>query len=355
MCGIAGLISTAAVDDRAVARLIRPIAHRGPDDDGIWIDAAAGVGLGHRRLAIVDLSPAGHQPMHSADGRLVLTFNGEIYNHAELRARARSAGRGPGGRLARPFRHRDFARRRLPPGAWPRRSPQRVGMFAFALWDRKERTLSLVRDRFGEKPLYYGWAGKDFLFGSELKALRAHPRFDNAIDRRALRLFAARTYIPAPLSIYERRLQARAGLRADGRPPRPRRGRSTSRREEGKRGRPQPRALLVLPRRGPARARRSDRRRGGSARRARAGARPRRSQGQVDGRRAGRRVPVGRDRQLDHRRALPEIFVDPGAHLLDRLRGGRLQRGRARQARSPQHLGTDPPRALSSPCAKRAT
>ena len=203
MCGIAGLISTAAVDDRAVARLIRPIAHRGPDDDGIWLDAEAGVGLGHRRLAIVDLSPAGHQPMLSADGRLVLTFNGEIYNHADLRGALEAQGA-------------------VPEGGWRGHSDTEVflhgivtwglaetlrrsaGMFAFAVWDRKARTLALVRDRFGEKPLYYGWAGRDFLFGSELKALRAHPRFDNAIDRRALGQFASRTYIPAPLSIYQR-------------------------------------------------------------------------------------------------------------------------------------------------------
>jgi len=203
MCGIAGLISTAAVDDRAVARLIRPIAHRGPDDDGIWLDAEAGVGLGHRRLAIVDLSPAGHQPMLSADGRLVLTFNGEIYNHADLRGALEAQGA-------------------VPEGGWRGHSDTEVflhgivtwglaetlrrsaGMFAFAVWDRKARTLALVRDRFGEKPLYYGWAGRDFLFGSELKALRAHPRFDNAIDRRALGQFASRTYIPAPLSIHQR-------------------------------------------------------------------------------------------------------------------------------------------------------
>jgi len=203
MCGIAGLISTAAIDDRAVARLIRPIAHRGPDDEGIWVDAEAGVGLGHRRLAIVDLSPAGHQPMLSADGRFVLTFNGEIYNHADLRRALEAQGA-------------------VPEGGWRGHSDTEVflhgivtwglvetlrrsaGMFAFAVWDRKARTLALVRDRFGEKPLYYGWSGRDFLFGSELKALRAHPRFDNAIDRRALGQFASRTYIPAPLSIYQR-------------------------------------------------------------------------------------------------------------------------------------------------------
>src|SRR5689334_4085545 len=203
MCGIAGIISPSRIDERTVARLIRPITHRGPDDDGVWIDGDAGVGLGHRRLSIVDLSPAGHQPMISHDDRFVLTFNGEIYNHADLRAELEAGGA-------------------VPEGGWRGHSDTEVflhgiviwglagvlrrsaGMFAFGLWDRKQQTLALVRDRFGEKPLYYGWAGHDFLFGSELKALRAHPGFDNPIDRRALQLFASRTYVPAPLSIYKR-------------------------------------------------------------------------------------------------------------------------------------------------------
>lgn len=203
MCGIAGIISRRPVGRSVIVRMIRPIANRGPDDEGVWFDPATRVGLGHRRLAIVDLSPAGHQPMLSADGRFVLTFNGEIYNHAELRRELE-------------------ARSAVPEGGWRGHSDTEVllqsivtwglqdalrrsaGMFAFGMWDQKERRLSLVRDRFGEKPLYYGWARGDFVFGSELKALRAHPDFDNAIDRRALRLFAARTYVPAPLSIYER-------------------------------------------------------------------------------------------------------------------------------------------------------
>jgi len=203
MCGIAGLVSAEAVDDRAVARLIRPIAHRGPDDEGIWVDSDAGVALGHRRLAIVDLSPAGHQPMLSADGRFVLTFNGEIYNHADLRRALEAEGAVPEGGWRGHSDTEVFLHAIVTWGLAEalRRS---AGMFAFALWDRKDRTLALVRDRFGEKPLYYGWASRDFLFGSELKALRAHPKFDNAIDRRALGRFAARTYIPAPQSIYQR-------------------------------------------------------------------------------------------------------------------------------------------------------
>ena len=211
MCGIAGIISASRLEERDVRRLIDPIAHRGPDDEGVWLDSEVGVGLGHRRLAILDLSPAGHQPMASADGRYVITYNAEIYNHAELRAEL------------------EKQQGAVPPGGWRGHSdtetllecvsawgldetlPKIVGMFAFALWDRQERQLHLVRDRFGEKPLYYGWVGKDFLFASELKAIRAHPRFDGEIDRRALRLFAARTYIPAPFSIYKRLFKLEPG------------------------------------------------------------------------------------------------------------------------------------------------
>jgi asparagine synthase (glutamine-hydrolysing) len=177
------------------------IAHRGPDDQGVWTDAEAGIALGHRRLSIVDLSPLGHQPMLSCDGRWVLSYNGEIYNHAALRSELNAAGKGVAWRG-----HSDTETLVECIAAWGLEAVLRksVGMFALALWDRKERLLHLARDRFGEKPLYYGWSGGDFVFASELKAIREHPRFDNAISRRALGLFAARTYVPAPLSIYER-------------------------------------------------------------------------------------------------------------------------------------------------------
>ena len=192
MCGIAGLISAGRIDRAVLDRMTNAVAHRGPDDVGLWIDDEARVGLGHRRLAIVDLSPAGHQPTLSADGRFVLTFNGEIYNHAELRAELEAAGAVPEGGWRGHSDTEVFTQGIVTWGLTDtlRRS---AGMFAFALWDRRERTLSLVRDRFGEKPLYYGWAGRDLVFGSELKALRAHPGFDAAIDRRALRLLAGRT------------------------------------------------------------------------------------------------------------------------------------------------------------------
>jgi len=201
MCGIAGVLSSKVLDPALVDRLIGPIAHRGPDDRGSWSDCEAGIGLGHRRLSIVDLSPAGHEPMHSASGRLVVTYNGEIYNHRDLRRQLEDDGKVPDGGWRG---HSDIETLLQAIECWGLRDAidRAIGMFAFALWDRASGTLSLVRDRFGEKPLYYGWAGSDFIFGSELKALRAHPRFDAAIDRQALRLFSERMYVPAPLSIY---------------------------------------------------------------------------------------------------------------------------------------------------------
>ena len=201
MCGFAGILTSRPLDQGSVTRMIGPIVHRGPDDQGVWIDPEAGIALGHRRLAIVDLSPLGHQPMLSSDGRFVIDFNGEIYNHAELRKLLDESGRSPTGGW-RGSSDTESLIEAIAALGLEQAIEEAVGMFAFALWDRQEQTLSLVRDRFGEKPLYYGWAGRDFVFGSELKALRAHPQFDNAIDRRALRLFVSRTWIPAPFSIY---------------------------------------------------------------------------------------------------------------------------------------------------------
>jgi asparagine synthase (glutamine-hydrolysing) len=201
MCGVAGLWSNRAPEPALLARMAGSLVHRGPDDDGVWVDGEAGIGFAHSRLAIVDLSPHGHQPMHSADGRVVLSYNGEIYNHREMRAALDSEARTP----AVGWRgHSDTETLVEAIAAWGLEPAleRSVGMFAFALWDRGARTLSLARDRFGEKPLYYGWAGRDFVFASELKAIRAHPDFDATIDRRALAAFASRTNIPAPLSIY---------------------------------------------------------------------------------------------------------------------------------------------------------
>jgi asparagine synthase (glutamine-hydrolysing) len=185
------------------------IQHRGPDDAGAWEDASAGIALGFRRLSILDLSSAGHQPMHSASGRFVMTFNGEIYNHKDLRELLRSTQLG---KPMQPWRGQSDSETLLACfEAWGLKETlqKTVGMFAIALWDTQTRTLHLARDRFGEKPLYYGWAttvndvAPAFLFGSELKALRAYPGFANPISREALALYMRFTYVPAPYSIYQ--------------------------------------------------------------------------------------------------------------------------------------------------------
>lgn len=174
--------------------------HRGPDDDGQWWDADAGIALAHQRLAIVDLSPAGHQPMQSASGRWVIAYNGEIYNHSDLRRELEC------GKVSPAWRgHSDTETLLAAIEAWGVEEALRrsAGMFAFALWDRDERCILLARDRFGEKPLYYGWHRGVFLFGSELKALRHFPGFDPSVDRRAVALYLRHNEIPAPYSIYE--------------------------------------------------------------------------------------------------------------------------------------------------------
>lgn len=205
MCGITGYWQTSPVNVADASALVTSmaarIAHRGPDDVGVWVDAEQGVVLGHRRLAIVDLSEAGHQPMLSAQGRYVIVFNGEIYNHQVLResldAVAPRSWRG----------HSDTETLLACIEAWGlKQTVQRAtGMFAIALWDRETRTMSFARDRLGEKPLYYGWQpGREgaLLFGSELKALRGHPNFDTSIDPQALTAFLRTGYVPAPWSIH---------------------------------------------------------------------------------------------------------------------------------------------------------
>jgi len=177
--------------------MIDALRHRGPDDSGAWADAEAGIALGHRRLSILDLSPEGHQPMHSACGRYVITFNGEIYNFSALRKELEG--------LGHVFRgHSDTEVMLGCISQWGLVTAVKRfnGMFAFALWDRRERQLHLVRDRLGEKPLFYGWMGQTFLFGSELKALRAHPHFNAEINQNSVALLLRHSYIPAPYSIY---------------------------------------------------------------------------------------------------------------------------------------------------------
>lgn len=202
MCGIAGFFTAGALPDQAApwARAMGDaLAHRGPDGHGEWLDEGAGIALAHRRLSIVDLSPAGRQPMVSADGRWVVVFNGEIYNHLQLRHQLEAANRAPAWRG-----HSDTETLLAAVAAWGLVTAlqRAVGMFAIALWDRQLRSLTLARDRLGEKPLYYGVQSGVLLFGSELKALRAHPAFDGGIDTGALSLLLRHGYVPAPWSIH---------------------------------------------------------------------------------------------------------------------------------------------------------
>lgn len=201
MCGFVGFLSpkSAQWGEPVLDRMASAIAWRGPDDAGYWLDHETGVALGHRRLAIVDLSPAGHQPMLSGHERYAIAFNGEIYNHLELRAELQKSGVAPAWRG-----HSDTETLLASFEAWGIQATltKCVGMFAFAIWDKQTRALTLARDRMGEKPLYWGWQGDTLLFGSELKALKAHPAFKAEIDRNALALLLRHNYIPAPHSIY---------------------------------------------------------------------------------------------------------------------------------------------------------
>ncbi len=202
MCGIAGLFdpngSTSAERLAGqVASMTSTLTHRGPDGEGYWSDSEGRIFFGFRRLEVVGVGPGGSQPMHSADGRWVVTYNGEIYNHRSLRGRL--AGEG--------LSFRGGSDTEVLVGAiqqWglPAALEACEGMFAFALWDRKRRELHLVRDRFGEKPLYYGWVAGSLVFASELKALSVLPRFDPEIDRDAVALFLRHNCVPAPRTIY---------------------------------------------------------------------------------------------------------------------------------------------------------
>ncbi len=201
MCGITGFIQYkgGATEDlaRRCQSMADTIVHRGPDADGVWIDPSFPVALGHRRLSIIDLSNAGAQPMESASGRYVLSFNGEVYNFSRLRQEPELSNY--------PFQgHSDTevilaAIQHL---GVERAVGKLEGMFALALWDREERCLWLARDRVGKKPLYYGWCGNSFLFGSELKALRQHPDFENDLDQDALGQYLQYGWVSQPNSIY---------------------------------------------------------------------------------------------------------------------------------------------------------
>jgi len=203
MCGIAGFLSKSIQSkielERIACNMSKKINHRGPDDSGVWIDVGDRIAFGHQRLSILDLSKSGHQPMLSPCGRYTVVFNGEIYNHLRLRKL-----------LERDFcidwiGHSDTETLVSAFSNWGvvKTLNQLVGMFSIALWDSKKKKLSLIRDRFGEKPLYYGWSNGNFIFGSELKSLQAYDNFCNPIDRNVLSLYMRYMYVPTPYSIFK--------------------------------------------------------------------------------------------------------------------------------------------------------
>ncbi|BFM49625.1 asparagine synthase (glutamine-hydrolyzing) [Marinomonas sp. THO17] len=199
MCGIAGFLGKSTSPDIDLSNMVNAIRHRGPDDQGIWFDQSAGIGLAHARLSIVDLSSAGHQPMQSISERYALVFNGEIYNHHLLRTELERDET----RLWRGHSDTETLLAAIEKWGLEATLKKSKGMFAIALWDKENETLSLARDRMGEKPLYYGWVNDNFVFSSELKALRTLPKFNNLISHDALALYLRYNAIPAPYSIYE--------------------------------------------------------------------------------------------------------------------------------------------------------
>lgn len=220
MCGLTGILDARNQATEGLRHVVNamtsPLAHRGPDANDVWV--GEGIALGHRRLSILDLSPAGAQPMHSACGRYVIAYNGEIYNHLDLRRDLEAAGAAPEWRG-----HSDTETLLAAIVHWGLDETLRcaAGMFAIALWDRRERRLSLARDRVGEKPLYWGWAGRAIVFGSELKALRQHPDFPRDVCREALAQYLRFAYVPAPRSIHPGvyKLEPGSILTINGAPP----------------------------------------------------------------------------------------------------------------------------------------
>jgi len=219
MCGLTGFWEPGATNSReqletTVTKMADTLYKRGPDSSGVWCDPECGIAMGHRRLAIIDLSTAGHQPMVSASGRTVISFNGVIYNYQELRKELESAG----------IKFRGSSDTEVLLEAcelWGviNTTKRLIGMFAFVVWDRQQLKLTLVRDRLGKKPLYWGWQGDTFFFGSECKSFSPHPSWRPAINRSAVAVFLRYSYISAPLSIYQNIKQMRPGhivtVRAD--------------------------------------------------------------------------------------------------------------------------------------------
>jgi asparagine synthase (glutamine-hydrolysing) len=203
MCGFAGFLDKGLIsyDPEAILSAMGDsISHRGPDDCGEWFDSAFNLGLSHRRLSVLDISLAGHQPMNSLSGRFVLVYNGEIYNHLELRKLLKQ------GSSSTKFKGNSDTETLLCCfETWGIEATVKClrGMFAFSVWDNQKKSLVLVRDRAGEKPLYYGWQNNVFLFGSDLKALKQHPKFNAEINRGSISLLLRHNCIPAPHSIYK--------------------------------------------------------------------------------------------------------------------------------------------------------
>ena len=200
MCGITGFISTDLSENslkQNISSMTKKLKHRGPDDEGIWFDSNSGIALGHSRLSIVDLSAAGSQPMISECKRYYIVFNGEIYNHNSLRKEL------PNSIEWQSHSDTETLINAISKWGLKKTLSKLLGMFAFALWDKKHKKLTLVRDRLGEKPLYFGFKGKTMLFGSELKAIDAFPGSSLNINKDSLEIYLRYGYIPAPNSIYE--------------------------------------------------------------------------------------------------------------------------------------------------------
>ena len=199
MCGIAGYVGETPNPSNCLAKMAQAIDHRGPDNKGIWFDEKSDIGLAHARLSILDLSSAGNQPMHSISNNYVIVFNGEIYNHRELRLELQSINN------RKWLGHSDTETLLAAIDEWGLEKTllKSKGMFAIALWDKNSQNLSIACDRIGENPLYYGWVKGQFVFASELKSIKKFPEFNNPIDRNSLALFLRFNSIPAPHSIYK--------------------------------------------------------------------------------------------------------------------------------------------------------
>ena len=200
MCGFVGVLSSTFLNESTLLKMTKTLEHRGPDESTLWQDSLSGISFGHQRLSILELSNAGSQPMFSANGRFALVYNGEFYNHLSCRKVLAESGFAVSWKGCSDT---ETLIELISALGLERALKLTTGMFSLALWDKVEKKLFLARDRFGEKPLYYGWQGDSFLFGSELKALKIHPHFLNEIDSNALGLYLQYNYVPTPLSIYK--------------------------------------------------------------------------------------------------------------------------------------------------------